>query len=137
MLDIQRVNALTDETIGAAIRVHKRFGPGLLHSVYLPCLAQELLERNLSIEVEKPLALNYGTVKVDCAYRIDLVVEETVVVEVKCIDKLAPIHVAQMLTYLRLTGCPLGLLINFNVTKLTNGIRRVVNELRAEDGSLA
>ena len=84
-----------------------------------------------------PIPLEYGDFKTDCAYRIDMVVDGLVVVEVKCVEKLAPIHRAQMLTYLRLTGCPLGLLINFNVPVLTQGIRRVANNLRDDEGNLA
>ena len=86
--------------------------------------------------MEKPIPLAYGDVKTECAYRVDLMVDRLVIVEVKCVDKLAPIHRAQMLTYLRLTECPVGLVINFNVTVLTDGIRRVANNLRDEHGHL-
>jgi GxxExxY protein len=137
MTDLTALNALTDHIIGLAIKVHKAFGPGLLHSVYLPCLAQELVRADRDVEVEKPIALEYGDVKTDCAYRVDLIVDGLVIVEVKCVDKLAPIHRAQMLTYLRLTECPVGLLINFNVSVLKDGIRRVANNLRDEHGNLA
>jgi len=89
------------------------------------------------VEVEQPIPLKYGDVKTDCAYRVDMMVDGQVIVEVKCIDEFAQIHRAQMLTYLRLTKCPVGLLINFNVTVLINGIRRVVNNLRDDDGNLA
>jgi GxxExxY protein len=137
MTDLTALNAITDDIIGSAIKVHKEFGPGLLHSVYLPCLAQDLVRIGREVEVEKPIPLKYGDVTTDCAYRIDMMVDGQVIVEVKCIEKFAPIHSAQMLTYLRLTGCPVGLLINFNVTVLTQGLRRVVNNLRDEDGNLA
>ena len=137
MTDLSAINAITQDIIGSAIKVHKEFGPGLLHSVYLPCLAQDLVKGGREVEVEKPIPLKYGDVTTECAYRVDVMVDGLVIVEVKCVDKLAPIHRAQMLTYLRLTKCSLGLLINFNVTVLTDGIRRVANNLRDEDGNLA
>ena len=137
MTDLLAINATTDAIIGAAIKVHRALGPGLLHSVYLPCLAQELVAADREVEVEKPLALKYGDVTTDCAYRLDMLVDGQVIVEVKCIEKFAPTHLAQMLTYLRLTECPVGLLINFNVKVLTDGIRRVANDLRDDQGKLA
>jgi GxxExxY protein len=137
MTDLTALNAITDDIIGSAIKVHKEFGPGLLHSVYLPCLAQELVRANRDVEVEKPIPLKFGDFKTDCDYRADLIVDGLVIVEVKCVDKLAPIHRAQMLTYLRLTECPVGLLINFNVPVLKDGVRRVANNLRDEHGNLA
>ena len=137
MTDLSVINEITDDIIGSAIGVHKSFGPGLLHSVYLPCLAQDLVRVGREVEIEKPIPLKYGDVTTECAYRVDLVVDGLVIVEVKCVDKLAPIHRAQMLTYLKLTECPLGLLINFNVTVLKDGIRRVANNLRDESGNLA
>jgi GxxExxY protein len=137
MTDIPALNAITDDIIGSAIKIHKEFGPGLLHSVYLPCLAQELVKVGRDVEAEKPIPLKYGDVQTDCAFRVDLMVDGLVIVEVKCVDKLAPIHRAQMLTYLRLTECPLGLLINFNVPVLKDGVRRVANNLRDEQGRLA
>jgi len=137
MTDLSALNAITSDIIGSAIKVHEEFGPGLLHSVYLPCLAQDLVRAGREVEIEKPIHLKYGDVTTECAYRLDLMVDGLVIVEVKCVDKLAPIHRAQMLTYLRLTECPVGLLINFNVTVLTDGIRRVANNLRDEQGNLA
>ena len=137
MTGLVAVNSTTDTVIGEAIKVHREFGPGLLHSVYLPCLAQGLKKAGREVVVEMPIPLEYGDFKTDCAYRIDMVVDGLVVVEEKCVEKLAPIHRAQMLTYLRLTGCPLGLLINFNVPVLTQGIRRVANNLRDDEGNLA
>jgi GxxExxY protein len=137
MTDLAAINSTTDAVIGEAIKVHREFGPGLLHSVYLPCLAQGLKKAGREVVVEMPIPLEYGDLKTDCAYRIDMVVDGLVVVEVKCVEKLAPIHRAQMLTYLRLTGCPLGLLINFNVPVLIQGIRRVVNNLRDDEGNLS
>jgi GxxExxY protein len=137
MTDPHAIDTITDAIIGAAIKVHKQLGPGLLHSAYLPCLTQELVTDGRKVEVEKPISLRYGDVKTDCAFRVDLMVDEQVIVEVKCIEKFAPVHRAQMLTYLRLTECRVGLLINFNVTVLKDGIRRVVNNLRDEQGNLA
>jgi GxxExxY protein len=118
---------LTKVIIGAAIRVHQTLGPGLLESAYEACLAFELLENKLRIERQKPLPLIYRTVKLDCGYRLDLLVEERIVVEIKSIDCLLPIHTAQLLSYLKLSGCKVGLIINFNVHVLTHGVKRVIN----------
>jgi GxxExxY protein len=137
MTDLHAINSITDAIIGAAIKVHRELGPGLLHSAYLPCLTQELVTDGRKVEVEKPISLRYGGETVDCAFRADLVIDDQVIVEVKCVETFAPVHRAQMLTYLRLSGCPVGLLINFNVTVLKDGIRRVVNNLRDEQGNLA
>ena len=122
------LNKITEAIIGAAIAVHKELGPGLLESAYEACLAYELVERKLKIERQKGLPVTYHGVQLDCGYRIDLLVEDLVVVELKAVEKLEPIHQAQMLSYLRLSGCKVGLLINFNVKLLKNGIRRFVNE---------
>jgi len=102
-------------------------GPGLLESAYEACLAFELGRRGLNVEQQKPLPLIYETVKLECGYRIDLLVEGLVVVEIKSVDALAPIHEAQVMSYLKLSGCKLALLINFNVRVLKDGIRRFVN----------
>lgn len=110
--------------------VHRELGPGLLESAYEACLAYELAQQGLSVERQKALPVRYGDVSLDCGYRIDLLVEGCVVVELKAIDALAPIHTAQMVSYLRLSGCKVGLLINFNVKVLRDGIRRVVNKLK-------
>src|SRR5208337_4545926 len=120
-------NKITEVIIGGAIQVHRVLGPGLLESAYEACLAFELKKRGLRIEEQKPLPLVYDQVKLDCGYRIDLVVEGAVVVEVKSVDALAPIHEAQVISYLKLSGCKVGLLINFNVLQLKQGIRRFVN----------
>ena len=127
MTERERLNKITETIIGAAIQVHKTLGPGLLESAYEACLAYELSKRGLRSEQQKPLPLVYEQVKLDCGYRIDLVVEGSVVVEVKSVDALAPIHDAQVLTYLKLSGCKIGLLLNFNVPMLKDGIRRFVN----------
>jgi GxxExxY protein len=123
----ERLNAITQTIIGAAIEVHRTLGPGLLESAYEACLAFELTSRNLAVETQKPLPLIYHDVKLDCGYRIDLLVAGTVVVEIKSVSTLAPIHEAQIISYLKLSGCKVGLLINFNVCTLKDGIRRFVN----------
>lgn len=120
-------NEITERIIGGAIKVHKTLGPGLLESAYQACLYYELVKSGLSVEKEKPLPLIYEEVKLDCGYRMDLVVEKRVVVEVKSVDALTEIHLAQVLTYLKLTNNRFGLLINFNVLKLKDGIKRIVN----------
>ncbi len=124
----ERLNRITESIIGAAIEVHRDLGPGLLESAYENCLTFELVERGLKVEQQKPLPVVYREVKLDCGYRLDLLVEEAVIVEVKAVDRLAPIHKAQLLSYLRLSGCKVGLLINFNVKVLKDGIRRVVKD---------
>ena len=128
MTNKERLHRITEGIIGAAIEVHRDLGPGLLESAYETCLAFELVERGLKVEQQKPLPVVYREVKLDCGYRLDLLVEEAVIVEVKAVDRLAPIHKAQLLSYLRLSGCKVGLLINFNVKVLKDGIRRVVND---------
>ena len=127
MTERERLNKITESIIGAAIRVHRALGPGLLESAYVACLAYELAKRGLVFEQQKAVPLIYEEVKLECGYRMDLLVEHSVVVEVKSVDVLAPIHEAQVLSYLRLSGCNLALLINFNVTVLKDGIRRFIN----------
>lgn len=118
---------LTDKIIGAALEVHRTLGPGLLESTYAACLAYELTLRDVPFEKEKPLPVRYKDVQLDCGYRLDFLVDGKVVVELKAVEALAPIHEAQLMTYLRLTGCRVGLLMNFNVEKLRDGIvRRVI-----------
>jgi GxxExxY protein len=117
-------NELTREIIGAAIEVHKRLGPGLLESAYEECLLHELHLRNLKVDRQKGLPVVYKEVKLDCGYRLDLLVEGKIIVELKSVENLAPIHEAIILTYLRLSGHKTGLLINFNVTVLKDGVRR-------------
>ena len=128
MTEEERLNHITEMIIGAAIEVHRALGPGLLESAYETCLAFELAQCSLKVEQQKPLPVVYKEVKLDCGYRLDLLVEKAVIVEVKSVDHLAPIHQAQLLSYLKLFGCKVGLLINFNVKMLKNGIIRVVNE---------
>ena len=120
------LNKLSHEIIGAAIEVHRTLGPGLLESSYHECLCRELLVRDIPFEREKPLPLEYKGIRLECGYRIDILVAGLVVVEVKSVEALAPIHDAQLLTYLRLGGWKIGLLINFNEVLLKNGIYRRV-----------
>jgi len=125
-----RVNEITQEVIGAAIAVHRALGPGLLESAYQECLCQELALRGVPFERQVPLPLEYRGIHCECGYRLDILVAGAVVVEVKSIEAIAPIHEAQLLTYLRLGGWNVGLLINFNVVVLKEGIRRRVLGLR-------
>jgi len=119
------VNKITEKIIGAAIEVHRHLGPGLLESTYQFCLAKEMSLLGLDFEQQKPLPLEYKGSKLDCGYRIDFLVEQSVIIELKSVDKLLPIHEAQLLTYLRLSKCKIGLLINFNVPILKQGIKRM------------
>ena len=122
----KELNALSKEIIGLAIKVHKALGPGLLESSYKECLFYEIVNAGFFAEKEKKLPLVYGDVKLDVGYRIDILVENKLVIEIKALEALADIHTAQVLTYLKLSGNRLGLLINFNVTLLKNGIKRLV-----------
>ena len=120
------VNVLTREIIGAAIEVHRHLGPGLLESAYQQCLAKELQLRGIPYESERPLPLEYKGLRVNCGYRVDFLVANSVVIETKAVEAIAPVHEAQLLTYMRLGGWKVGLLINFNVLVLKTGIRRKV-----------
>jgi GxxExxY protein len=113
--------------IGLAIEVHRQLGPGLLESAYRQCLFYELQKHGFSIEMEKSMPVSYKEIKIDQGYRIDLLVEKLIVIEIKAVDALTSVHTAQLLTYLRLGDYRLGLLINFNVTLLKNGIKRIIN----------
>lgn len=124
----ESLNQITERVIGAAIAVHRALGPGLLESAYETCLMYELTQQGLKVEAQKPLTVVYREVKLDCGYRLDLLVEDTVIVELKSVDRLAPIHTAQLMSYSKLSGCKVGLLINFNETLLKNGIVRKVND---------
>jgi GxxExxY protein len=128
-----RSSDLTPEIISAAIKIHRRLGPGLLESAYEACIAHELHLAGMRVERQKPVPLFYDTVKLECGFRADLVVEGRVVVELKCKEALHPVDEAQLLSHLRLLNIPVGLLINFHVVLLKNGIRRMVNNYR-EDG---
>jgi GxxExxY protein len=120
------LDPLTHEIIGASIEVHRSLGPGLLESAYQACLLHELKLRGMQVKAQQPLVVTYKDVRLDCAYRLDLLVEDQVIVEIKSVKEAAPIHKAQLLSYLRLSGCRKGLLINFNVKMLKDGVTRLV-----------
>src|SRR3989304_4970284 len=118
-------NSLTGKIIGAAIDIHRALGPGLLESAYEACLIYELRLRKLKVESQKSMPIFYKDMMLDCGYRVDLIVEDQIIVEVKSVSSLASIHEAQLLSYLKLSNCKIGLLINFNVKYLKQGIRRM------------
>jgi GxxExxY protein len=128
--EMTSVNELTERIIGAAIEVHKALGPGLLESAYEECLAHEFTLANISFERQRPLPVRYKSVELDCGYRLDFVVENTVVLELKAAETLHAIYEAQLLTYLKLGDWPVGLLINFNVPVLRKGVKRMVYNLK-------
>ena len=117
---------LSNQIIGCAIEVHKILGPGLLESSYEECLTYELIKKGLKVERQKPIPLMYKEIKLNCGYRLDLLVNNGVIIELKSIDAFSSVHEAQILTYMKFSGQKIGLLINFNVTVLKNGIRRFV-----------
>ena len=121
------VDKLTEQVIGLAIEVHRHLGPGLLESAYQECLYYELKNANLKVERELKLPIEYKEIKLDHGYRIDLLIDEKFIVEIKAVEDLTDVHLAQLLTYLRLSNCKLGLLINFNVSLLKYGVKRVIN----------
>jgi GxxExxY protein len=127
MKEHERLNKITEAIINAAINVHRTLGPGLLESAYEACMVYELAQAGLKVEQQKPLPIVYGKVKLECGYRLDLMIEKEVIVEIKSIEKLLPIHQAQLLSYLKLSERKVGLLINFNVRVLKNGVKRMVN----------
>ena len=127
--DVILENDLSKKIIGAAIEVHKILGPGLLESTYEKCLCRELKLKGLRLEIQKALPVKYKGIMISAGYRLDLVVENSVIVELKSVEKILPIHEAQLLTYLKLTGLKLGLIINFNVSVLKDGLKRIVNKL--------
>ena len=129
---MNNLNELTDPIIGAAVEVHRTLGPGLLESTYEMCLFRELAIRGIPFERQLPIPVEYKGVKLDCGYRADIVVRETILLEIKAIDSLLPLHEAQLLTYIRLGGWKIGLLINFNVELLKHGLRRRVLGLAEE-----
>jgi GxxExxY protein len=129
---MNKINEITENIIGAAIAVHKELGPGLLESTYEACLIHELKERKLRLIRQKNLPVQYKGIKLDSGYRIDLLVEDQVIVEIKAAERIMPVHEAQLLSYLKLSACKVGLLINFNVKVLKNGIRRVVYRYNEE-----
>jgi len=123
---LEAINEITGKIIGASFKVHSELGPGLLENSYKECLAYVLSKEGLWVEKEKPLPLVYQEVRLGVGYRLDLLVEKAVIVEIKAIDALADVHTAQVLTYLKLTQCKVGLLINFNVADLKKGIKRLI-----------
>ncbi len=124
-----REDALSRQIIGAAIEVHRQLGPGLLESAYEECLAHELGLQHIPYERQKVIPVSYKGLQLECGFRLDLLVDSLVIVELKAISEFAPVHEAQVLTYLKLTQCKLGLLLNFNVTRMRQGIKRVVLNL--------
>jgi len=121
-----KFDEISNKVIGCAIEVHRELGPGLLESTYEQCLAYELSQANIPFKLQVDLPVEYKEIRLDCGYRIDLLAEDRLIVELKSVDQLLPIHEAQMLTYMKLAGVNIGLLINFNVTVLKKGIRRFV-----------
>jgi len=119
-------NQISKIVLDSAFKVHTNLGPGLLESTYKECLAYELFKAGLNIEKEKALPLIYEEIKLECGYRIDLLIENKVVIELKSVEAINDVHVAQTLTYMKLSGCKLGLLLNFNVKSLKNGIKRLI-----------
>jgi GxxExxY protein len=128
MRENDRLDEISHRIIGAAIEVHRHLGPGLLESAYQSCLAFELKRLGLKLEEQKPLPVVYKEVKLDCGYRLDMVVDDEIILEIKAIEKLLPIHEAQLLSYLRLAKKRVGLLMNFHVPVLKDGLKRIVNE---------
>jgi GxxExxY protein len=128
-MTIQRINQISGEIVDAAMKVHTALGPGLLESAYEGCLKHELTKRGLKVLSQVTLPVIYDGVKIDVGYRIDLLVEDAVIVELKVVERLTPLNEAQLLSYLKLSGRKLGLLINFNVEHLKNGIKRIANGL--------
>ena len=127
-MSMDELNKITEAIIGAAIEVHRNLGPGLLESAYRECLRYELLQREYEVLQEVPLPLIYKGVKLDCGYRLDILVNDAVIVEIKSVESLAPIHEAQLLSYLKISGGKIGLLLNFNVKMLKHGgIKRLAN----------
>lgn len=121
-----KFDRLSGQIIGCAIEVHKSLGPGLLESTYEQCLAYELKRSNISFKLQHPLPLEYKGVKLDCGYRIDMLIDNKVIVELKSVDSILPIHQAQLLTYMKLSGVGIGLLMNLNVKYMKTGIKRMV-----------
>ena len=122
-----KTNELTESIIGSAIEVHRELGPGLLESTYEACLFFELSEKGFVVERQKTLPVRYKSNDIDCGYRIDLLIDDRIIVELKTVDQIAPVHEAQLLSYLKMSGRQVGLLINFNTTYLKNGIKRIAN----------
>lgn len=122
-------NELSKIVFDSALKIHQKLGPGLLESAYEECLFYELKKTGLSVEKQKSLPLIYDEIRLDVGYRVDIIIENKLILEIKSVESLTDVHFAQLLTYLKLTNCKLGLLINFNVVLIKNGIRRIVNNL--------
>ena len=127
LIDPSAFNDITRAILAGAIEVHRTLGPGLLESIYMPCLQFELASRKQRFVAQRAIPITYKGIALDASYRVDLVVEDLVVVEVKSVAALMPVHQSQTLTYMRLTDCPAGLLINFNVPRLMDGVKRLIN----------
>ncbi len=125
--ETQRVNEITERIIGCAIEVHRHLGPGLLESAYEECTCHEITQAGLRVQRQVPLPVTYKQIVLDCGYRMDAVVESAVIVEFKTVERLLPVHEAQLLSYLKLSGLGVGLLINFHVPVLKDGLKRIVN----------
>ena len=128
VINLMHLNQLSSKIIGAAIEVHRAIGPGLLESAYEECLCHELMLRGLYFERQKPLPVQYKDVQLECGYRLDVLVDNQIVLELKSCEQIEPIHKAQLLTYLKLSDLKLGLLLNFNVPVMKDGIVRIVND---------
>lgn len=124
---VERVNSLTESIIGCAIEVHRAIGPGLLESAYEECLCYELAQNGLSFQRQVPLPVIYKGVKLDCGYKLDIIVENAVIIELKAVDRIIAIHEAQLLSYLRMLDLRVGLILNFHSSVLKDGIKRIVN----------
>jgi GxxExxY protein len=124
-----RINSITEKVIGCAIEVHRSIGPGLLESAYEECLCYELSQHGLSFERQVPLPVIYKAVKLDCGYILDIIVEDLVILEIKAVERIMPIHEAQLLSYLKMLDKRVGLILNFHMSIMKNGIKRIVNNL--------
>ena len=124
------IELIAKDIVHSAIKVHKTLGPGLLESIYQKCLCFELEKIGLNVKCESPIPVNYGDMKIDMGFRADMIVEDSIIIENKTVDKIAPIHEAQLLTYLKISDIHLGFLLNWNVTLMKNGIKRMVNKLQ-------
>lgn len=122
------IDEIAKEIVDAAFKIHSKLGPGLLESAYEACLAHELTKREFIVERQKPQPVHYDGIEIEVGYRLDILVNDSVIIELKAVEQLAPIHQAQLMTYLRLSEKTLGLLINFNVPLIKNGIRRIANQ---------
>ena len=126
IMELEKIDKLSNKIIGLAIEVHRHLGPGLLESVYQQCLAYELSKNGIDFVMEQPIPIKYKEINIDCGFRADIIVEKGIILELKAVEKRLPIHEAQLMTYLKITGIRLGLIINFNVRLLRQGIKRII-----------